>query len=667
MKRLLVLVIGLAALLSGCAHSHPAPIGSQVKVTINPTSATVQAGTQLPFTATVTNTSNTAVTWQVNGTTGGNSTVGTISTSGLYTAPSAVPAGSITVAAVSQADSTASASAPVIITAASGLSVSPSSVTLLAGATQPFSVISSTSAPAVTWQVDGITGGDATVGTISTSGLYTAPADPPSGQKVTVKAISQADASQTATAQVTVVPSLATLNGQYTFTFSGHNSQGFVAAAGSIQADGKGNLTNGVEDVNSAGGVLTNVSVTGTYTVGQDGRGTLTLSGSAISPQTFQLVVVSSAQARLLRFDTSATASGNLDLQDSSAFTASALIGKYVLNLDGVDSSRLPLSAIALVDLNGGGTVSPTTSFMDENDNGGIFLNAPLSGNYGVGANGRGTLTLSGSLGTFHFNLYVISAQKFRLVSTDVAPAWDGSANIQQAVTFTNTSLNGSMVFIAGGNNTAGAVDDAGQFTATGGGGITNGVGDENNNGTITAGYSFTGTYNLSANGHGTLTLSSMDFGTMTYSLYLQSGSEGVLLRTDSGAISSGSLSAQTQSTFSTADVKGPFAFTAGGVSVSSKGPLDKIGQFTADGSGNATGTEDINGHDPASGAGSLSSNLALTATYSTASNGRGTLNITAGSSTRVLNFYLISPQQMFLIGMDTDQVLSGRADQQFP
>ena len=45
----------------------------------------------MQFTATVTGTTNTAVTWSVNGVAGGNSTVGTISTSGAYTAPATAP------------------------------------------------------------------------------------------------------------------------------------------------------------------------------------------------------------------------------------------------------------------------------------------------------------------------------------------------------------------------------------------------------------------------------------------------------------------------------------------------------------------------------------------------------------------------------------------------
>src|SRR5207247_10304244 len=67
----------------------PTPIS--VSVTISPILATVAAGGTQQFSAAVQNTSNTAVTWQVNGVTGGNATVGTISSSGLYTAPGVVP------------------------------------------------------------------------------------------------------------------------------------------------------------------------------------------------------------------------------------------------------------------------------------------------------------------------------------------------------------------------------------------------------------------------------------------------------------------------------------------------------------------------------------------------------------------------------------------------
>jgi len=75
-------------------------------------SGQVRLGSTDQFTATVTGESSTSVTWQVNGITGGNSSVGTISTSGLYTPPAAIPSpNTVTVKAISVAAPTVSGSA----------------------------------------------------------------------------------------------------------------------------------------------------------------------------------------------------------------------------------------------------------------------------------------------------------------------------------------------------------------------------------------------------------------------------------------------------------------------------------------------------------------------------------------------------------------------------
>jgi hypothetical protein len=88
-----------------------------VAITISPTSASVRVRQNKQFTATVQNTANTSVTWKVNGIVGGNSTVGTISTSGVYRAPNSVPNPAVvTVSATSNADPTKSATASVSIT-----------------------------------------------------------------------------------------------------------------------------------------------------------------------------------------------------------------------------------------------------------------------------------------------------------------------------------------------------------------------------------------------------------------------------------------------------------------------------------------------------------------------------------------------------------------------
>ena len=93
-----------------------AVIAAPVSVTVSPATAQVVVNGLQQFTATVTNTSNTAVTWSVNGATGGNSTVGTVSGGGLYTAPAAVPSpATVTVTATTQATPTATSSASVTI------------------------------------------------------------------------------------------------------------------------------------------------------------------------------------------------------------------------------------------------------------------------------------------------------------------------------------------------------------------------------------------------------------------------------------------------------------------------------------------------------------------------------------------------------------------------
>jgi hypothetical protein len=97
----------LAALLAACGSGSAPP--PQIAVSIRPRGTSVVAGSQQQqFSATVSNDSqNRGVIWSVDTITGGNGSVGTISTTGLYTPPSS--AGSHTVTATSVADSSKSA------------------------------------------------------------------------------------------------------------------------------------------------------------------------------------------------------------------------------------------------------------------------------------------------------------------------------------------------------------------------------------------------------------------------------------------------------------------------------------------------------------------------------------------------------------------------------
>jgi uncharacterized protein (DUF1800 family) len=83
-----------------------------VAVKVSPATAQVRDGGSQQFSATVTGSSNTAVTWSVNGVAGGNSTTGTVDAKGFYKAPANLPnPNTVKVTATSVADTRASGSA----------------------------------------------------------------------------------------------------------------------------------------------------------------------------------------------------------------------------------------------------------------------------------------------------------------------------------------------------------------------------------------------------------------------------------------------------------------------------------------------------------------------------------------------------------------------------
>lgn len=163
---------------------------SSVGVTVSPTSATVNSGATEQFQASVTGTSDTAVTWTVSS--------GKVSSSGLFTAPTVTSNTNVVLTVTSVADSTKSASASIsVVPAVVGVTVSPASTDVNSGATAQFQAsVTNTSNTAVTWTVSG--------GTVSSSGLFTAPTVT-SNTNVVLTATSVADSTKSATASITVV------------------------------------------------------------------------------------------------------------------------------------------------------------------------------------------------------------------------------------------------------------------------------------------------------------------------------------------------------------------------------------------------------------------------------------------------------------------------------
>ena len=184
-------------------------VQGSVYVTVTPAAASVTVNTTAQFTATVQNNADQTVTWDVNGTLGGNSAGGWISPTGLYTAPSVVPSpATVAVHATSKAVPVAVGAASVTITPPPqpvSVTISPTSATVRISKTKQFTAtVQNTVNTAVTWRVNGVTGGNSTVGTISTSGLYKAPGAVPSPATVTVTAVSVVDSTKSASAAVTI-------------------------------------------------------------------------------------------------------------------------------------------------------------------------------------------------------------------------------------------------------------------------------------------------------------------------------------------------------------------------------------------------------------------------------------------------------------------------------
>jgi hypothetical protein len=170
---------------------------TNIIVAVSPTSATVGSGKTQQFIATVQGTTNTAVTWSAS--------AGSISSGGLFTAPTVTTGTSVTVTATSAANSTKKASATVSVTASTPISVtvSPTSSTLTSGNTQQFAAtVQGTSNTTVTWS--------ATAGSISSAGMFTAPAVT-SNTAVTVTATSAADTTKKSSASVAVSPTQSAL------------------------------------------------------------------------------------------------------------------------------------------------------------------------------------------------------------------------------------------------------------------------------------------------------------------------------------------------------------------------------------------------------------------------------------------------------------------------
>ena len=606
-----------------------------ISVTIFPATASVNVATSQVFQDFIQGGTNTQPIWQVNGMAGGSDAVGIIDSHGQYHAPTTIPSPNIvSVSVASSEDPKVFATSTVTITPAPVVTItSPSAPVTVPSGTANTVNFSATETGGTTntilWYVGpvgglGVSGGNATFGTISASGLYSAPLTPPIGQTVIVTAGAQDSPTSTATLAVTISGySTSSLQGQFVFSLSGSDASGHFFRAGSFVADGvavngKGHLNSVLEDVNSASLTTTTpISTTGTYTVGVDGRGTLQFN-DGLSPTNFDFVLVNGTQLQIIGFDASGTATGQANKQDPSTFQGaplSALNGTYVFDFAGVHGSSA-LSQIGEFSADGAGNV--TDGSVDINDGGTLTqfqiagsktpcIPAPSSlSTYSISSNGRGTLTLATVNAacapgpSFTLNFYVATRGGAKFVGTDPVLQVAGFTSQQAPITaFDNTALNGNYAFILAGSGLGGTIGTAGSFSANGAGCLTanTGVLDENVGGSPNTDLSFSplpssdpvcpgdaGKYTVAPNGRGTMTFATASRA-YTFVFYLGPvgpNTAAVLQETDSGIASDGSF-VQQQALVSIAVTPGNPSVIAG-----------KTQQFTATGTFSDSSTQDL-------------------------------------------------------------------------
>ncbi len=720
---LLLLPVAMAGLLSISSCGGTA-VGTVTAVTISPTAATVQINETAEFTAQVavtsssTSTTTTIVTWYVNGVAGGNSTTGTIGTStldalvGVYTAPAVVPninSGQVNITATTpqvpgsttNTNLITSNTAIATVGIGSGLSVTPPTATVPAGGPQQFSAILNnvTTTQGITWSVSSSEGGN--IGSISPTGIYTAPPSPPPGNTVTITA---QFGTTTATATASISYSQASLTGPFAFSYSGNDSGGFVAVAGSFNADGQGNMS-GVEDSNRFSvGVATQVPFIGTYLMGADGRATVKVnlgSGSGAGQgtvQTWQLAMANFQHGVLTRFDAGNTGSGTVDQQNLNGLTTAltALSGPYVFSVAGADAAFFPQGMAGKFSANGAGQITGGSPILDVNNSSNpagrvATEDRSLAGTYTMDTTfpgrGRGTLTLSStSTGSIQYAFYIVDttaseqSTQLHLVEIDTASYLGGDAYAAPTgSSFNAASLpSGNYPFTVGGTSPTGAYAAGGVFVSSGSGG-TSGVIDSNNAGTVTSDTTLgTCTYTVDpTSGRIDLLLSTASgtcaagpsTTTQEFAIYQSAQGPAVMLELDAAAISTGSAFAQT--TTIPTGLTGSFAFGLAGQGIFHNAPAkyqqNLSGQLTLNGLASVSGKIDINNFSAVfPGDLIFVTNTTLKAPNTTS--GRGTAVIQGMNPNVTYNvaYYVVSADTVLLFDSDTTRVLIGIITSQF-
>jgi hypothetical protein len=419
-----------------------------IGVALNPTSTSLTAGQSTALNAAVTGTTNTGLNWSLS------PQVGTLS-GGVYTAPSPIPsAETVTITATSQASTGANASVTLSLVPVS-VGVTPSTASLTSGQSKTFTAsVSGSSNTGVTWSVS------PSVGTMS-GGVYTAPALVTTAQSVTVNATSAADSTKSASAVVSLTPSVSISMTPSTASLEAGQSTTFKATVSGSTSNTSVNWSMSPSVGTLSGGVYTAPSpvasaqtVTVTATSAADSTKTVTAKVTlvpvavAVSPTTASLT---GGQSTTLTATVSGSSNTSVNWTVSPAvgtvvggvYTAPATIASAqsitVTATSAADATKSASSKISLVPV--AVAVSPTTASLSGGQS--TTLTATVTGT----SNSSVNWSLSPAVGTIVNGVYtapstIASAQTVIATATSAAnPAMAASASISLVASAPTVSI----------------------------------------------------------------------------------------------------------------------------------------------------------------------------------------------------------------------------------
>lgn len=221
------------------------------------------------------------------------------------------------------------------------------------------------------------------------------------------------------------ITSSTTVVGSYVFYVSGLSGSGAYGVTGGFQASTTtaGSITAGTSDLNDAGTVATNATLTGSFTLGASGRGTFTLNGGA-GTHDYVYYLITPTSGYVLATDSGINAGGQLFFQ-SGGYVTGSLLGNYNFSVATPPGANSPSLSAGLLTLNGAGAIA---GFEDNNTNGSVSGQLSVTGVYAVTTftsttATRGTLTLTSNGGSSNnFVLYPISSGSLILLGESGAP-----------------------------------------------------------------------------------------------------------------------------------------------------------------------------------------------------------------------------------------------------